>query len=161
MEHWFAVMKTVADRSYSEQMVVLQEEHGFSRAHANALVMFSRGSGSAKRFATLDDYLADADPRAQATVRAIFAALLKAQPGGSVVIAWNHPQLKVGDTYLFGVSLAKKHLLIAPWNTATLEVFRPRLESAGYTVNKKTIRVPLDWDVDVDLLTAMVADGSS
>lgn len=161
MAHWFALMETVSDRRYPEQMALLQEDHGFSRSHANAVVMFCRGSSSAKRFATLDDYLADADPQAQTTIRAIFAALQATRPDSTVVIAWNHPQLKAGDDYLFGVSLAAKHILIAPWNSDVLERFRPRLVEDGYTVNKKTIRVPLDWDVDAALLAELVATDST
>ena len=37
-----------------------------------------------------------------------------------------------------------------------LAAVRPRLESAGYTVNRKTIRVPLDWTVDAALIAELV-----
>jgi len=43
---------------------------------------------------------------------------------------------------------------MAPWSTEVLEDFRPKLE--GYKVNKKTIQIPSDWDVDSKLLIQMV-----
>lgn len=155
MSHWFAVMDDIADRKYPEQIAYLRENHGFSQAHANALVMFSRGSASSRRFATVEDYLAGLGVEQQATIRSILQTITKAHPDVDVVIAWNHPQVKKGDTYVFGISAAKNHLTIAPWRSVVLEQFRPRLE--GYVVNKKTIRVPSDWSVDEDLLRDMVA----
>jgi uncharacterized protein YdhG (YjbR/CyaY superfamily) len=42
---------------------------------------------------------------------------------------------------------------MTPWSTAVLEEFRPKL--AGYKVNKKTIQIPSDWEVDTKLLYQM------
>ncbi|MGA1089688.1 MAG: iron chaperone, partial [Candidatus Nanopelagicales bacterium] len=72
-----------------------------------------------------------------------------------VVIAWNQPMLKQDSRYLFGASAQKAHILIAPFNADIIDELRPRLE--GYEVNKKTIRVPVDWKVDKKLLTDMVS----
>ena len=52
MSYWFSVMKDLEGQKYPEQIAYLRENFGFSQAHANALVMFSRGSVSAKRFDT-------------------------------------------------------------------------------------------------------------
>ena len=52
MSHWHKVMARVAGKTYPEQMAHLQENHGFSKTHANALVMYTRGSLSARRHAT-------------------------------------------------------------------------------------------------------------
>ena len=89
------------------------------------------------------------------TIRAILEVITGTHPDLQVVIAWNHPQVKSGDTYVFGISAAKSHLLIAPWDAAVLEEFRPRL--THYVVNKKTIRIPDDWDIDAGLLRDMIA----
>ena len=70
------------------------------------------------------------------------------------VIAWNHPMLKAEGKYVFGVSAAKNHLLIAPFQPAVLEDMSDQL--SGYEVQKRTVRVPVDWDVDVELLCEMV-----
>lgn len=157
MEHWFDQVRAVASGKYEDQVACLREGAGFSRTHANAVVMYVRGSSTSKRFATVDDYLADADPAAATTVRAIFRALHAACPGGEVVIAWNQPMFRVDGEYVLGVSLAKAHILIAPWGRGVLAQFAPRLETAGYVVNRKTVRVPVNWDVDAGLLADMAA----
>ena len=61
MKHWFAVMKTVAGKRYPEQIAHLRENFGFSQAHANALVMFSRGSTTTQRHATPTAYFKSID----------------------------------------------------------------------------------------------------
>jgi uncharacterized protein YdhG (YjbR/CyaY superfamily) len=154
MSYWFDVMSEIGDRKYPEQIAYLRENHGFSQAHANALVLYSRGSTSSRRFDTLDGYLADVDEPRAGTVRTILATLQQAYPDLELVIAWNHPILRSGKHYVFGLSVAKSHVLIAPMIEGVLEDFRPRL--ADYEVNKKTIRVPADWTVDGDLLSDMV-----
>lgn len=155
MDHWFALMATFQGRTYEEQMALLQEQHGFSRAHANAVVMYCRGSTTSRRYGTLDEYLTGADPVGAATMRAIFDAIRDRHPDLELVMAWNQPMLKSGDAYVFGAALQKRHILIAPFRPAVIAEMAPRL--AGFTVNKKTVRVPIDWDVDAALLQDMVA----
>ena len=57
MSYWFNQMKKVAGKKYPEQIAFLKENFGFSQSHANALVMFSRGSKSSKRFESPKDFL--------------------------------------------------------------------------------------------------------
>lgn len=153
MSYWFDRMTEVAGQKYPEQMAFLQEQHGFSRAHANAVVLYSRGSTSARRVDSIDAYLAPLDAVMAGTVRAIFAAVTDGHPDLERVIAWNHPMIRRGDRYLFGVSAAQRHLVIGPMVPGVLEAFRPRL--TDYEVNKKTFRVPADWRVDAALLREM------
>ncbi len=155
MSYWFDQMAEISDRKYPEQIAYLRENHGFSQAHANALVMYSRGSTSAHRVHTVDEYLEPFDETKRATVRAIFAAITSKYPKLELVIAWNQPMLKLGTQYVFGVSVLKNHLLIAPWSKDALDEFAPRL--TDYKVNKKTIQVPVDWKPDAKLLRDMVA----
>jgi len=155
MAHWHRVMKPLAGLKYDEQMKHLTDEHGFSRTHANALVMYSRGSTTARRYDTPEEYFATLDPVPAATMRTIFASLQGMFPDLELVIAWNQPMLKSGSRYVFGASVSAKHILVAPWDADLLVTLAPRL--AGYTVNKKTIRVPVDWAVDGDLLRDLVA----
>ena len=76
MAHWFEAMKAVEGQGYVDQMAFLQEQHGFTRAHANALVMYTRGSASSKRFEGVDGYLDGvADPAVRATVRAVLESI--------------------------------------------------------------------------------------
>ena len=154
MDYWFDQMKQIGNLKYAEQIAFLRENHGFSQAHANALVLYSRGNTSSKRFGTLDDYLASADDVKSATVRKIFQSIKAKYPKLELVIAWNQPMLKSGDQYVFGLSVAKNHILLAPWGDKVLAHFESRL--SDYEVNKKTIKVPVDWKVDAKLLTDLV-----
>lgn len=90
MAHWFEAMKAVEGQGYVDQMAFLQEQHGFTRAHANALVMYTRGSASSKRFEGVDGYLDGvADPAVRATVRAVLESIEASYPELGVVISWN------------------------------------------------------------------------
>ena len=155
MAYWFEVMAEISDRKYPEQIAYLRENHGFSQAHANALVLYSRGSTSARRYDSLDGYLTGIDSVRAGTVRAIFSSLMADYPDLELVIAWNQPMLKRGKDYVIGVNVAKEHILLGPWGDKVIDRLRPNLE--GYHLNKKTIRVPADWDVDRALLREIVA----
>ena len=154
MKYWFGVMKEIADRKYPEQVAYLKEEHGFSQAHANALVMYSRGSKSSKRFDDFAGFLKKHDAVKQKTVRKIFQVIKKKYPKLELVIAWNQPMLKLGTSYLFGVSISKNHILIAPFNSKVLQSMEKEL--LDYKVNKKTVQVPVDWKVDEKILLKMI-----
>lgn len=154
MTYWFKVMAELEGKKYPEQIAHLRENYGFSQAHANALVMYSRGSTSAKRFETPAQYYKSIDPKQAKTVRAILKAITDKYPELEIVIAWNQPMLRKGTMYVFGCTVAKNHVLMAPWSTAVLDKFRPKL--TDYKVNKKTIAIPNDWEVDAKLLQAMV-----
>ena len=154
MSYWFKVMAKLEGQKYPEQIAHLRENYGFSKAHANALVMYSRGSVSAKRFETPAQYFKTLEPKQARKVRAILKAVTSKYPDLELVIAWNQPMLKLGDHYVFGVSTAKNHILFAPWSQDVLEKFRPKM--ADLDVKKKTIGVPNDWKVDEKLLQAMV-----
>jgi uncharacterized protein YdhG (YjbR/CyaY superfamily) len=154
MKYWFGVMKEIADRKYPEQIAFLKEEHGFSQAHANALVMYSRGSKSSKRFDDFAGFLKKHDAIKQKTLRKVFRVIQKKYPKLDLVIAWNQPMLKLGTSYVFGASVAKNHILIAPFNEKVLQSMSQDLE--GYKVNKKTVQVPVDWKVDERLLLKMI-----
>jgi len=149
-------MEKVAGKKYPEQIAFLRENHAFSQAHANALVMYTRGSKSSKRFNSLDDYLKDFDPVKKKTVKAIFKAAKAKHPKMEIVMAWNHPMLKLGEDYILGVSVLKNHILLGPWGDNVIKRFADRLED--YKTNKKTIQVPVDWKVNAKLLQDIVKD---
>jgi len=156
MSYWFSIMKDLADEKYPAQIAYLRENHGFSQVHANALVMYSRGSLSAKRFDTPTQFYKSIGKDQAKTMRAIFKAITAKYPKAELVIAWNQPMLKDKERYVFGCSASKNHITIAPWDPKVLKKVAPMLE--GYVVNKKTIRVPSDWKVDEKLLIAMVQE---
>lgn len=155
IEYWLNLIKEHADLKYAEQIALLRERHEFSQAHANAVVLYARGSTSAKRFHSFAEYLGSLPQPQRTTVTNIFDVITKAYPDVDVVIAWNHPMVRWGKHYLFGVSAATNHLLIAPWDVEVLTTFAPRLQE--YHLNKKTIRIPADWQVDKKLLRDMIS----
>lgn len=156
MSYWFKVMKELKDEKYPVQIAHLRENYGFSQAHANALVMYSRGSESSKRFESPADFFKSLDAQQAKTAKAIFKAIQIKYPKLELVIAWNKPMLMQDKTYIFGIATAKNHILIAPWNQDVLKKYTPKF--ADYKVNKKTIAVPNDWDVDAKVLQAMIKD---
>jgi uncharacterized protein YdhG (YjbR/CyaY superfamily) len=156
MSYWFKVMKDLEGEKYPVQVAHLKENYGFSQAHANALVMYSRGSESSKRFDTPAQYYKTIDPVQAKTLKAIFKAIQSKYPELELVIAWNQPMLKKDKSYLFGCSVATNHILIAPWDQDVLKKYTPKFKD--YKVNKKTIALPNDWAVDVKLLQSMMKD---
>jgi uncharacterized protein YdhG (YjbR/CyaY superfamily) len=154
MSYWFKVMKEIKGDKYPQQIAHLRENYGFSQAHANALVMYSRGSTSAKRFETPADYYKTVDPKQATTMRKIFKTIQTKYPKTELVIAWNQPMLKLGNDYIFGATATKKHILMSPWSNDVLDLFRERLEHLD--LKKKTIGVPNDWKVEEKLILDMV-----
>ena len=154
MSYWFKVMKEIKDEKYPQQIAYLRENCGFSQAHANALVMYSRGSTSSKRYETPAEFYKTVDSKQATTMRKIFKVIQTKYPKTELVIAWNQPMLKLGNDYIFGVSAAKNHILMAPWSTDVLNAFRDQMQHL--TLNKKTIGIPNDWKVEEKLILAMV-----
>jgi uncharacterized protein YdhG (YjbR/CyaY superfamily) len=157
MAYWFKVMAKIKGKKYPEQIAHLKENYGFSQAHANALVMYSKGSLSSKRFETSADYFKAIDPQQAKTIKAIFKAIKGKHPDLELVIAWNQPMLKKDTHYIFGVSTSKDHISIAPWDQDVLRAFAPKF--AEYKVLKKTIQLPNDWAINASntkLLQGMI-----
>jgi uncharacterized protein YdhG (YjbR/CyaY superfamily) len=154
MKYWFAVMAKIADEKYPQQIAHLRENYGFSQAHANALVMYSRGSGSTKRFETPAQYYKTIDAKQAKTARAIFNAITSKYPEAELVIAWNQPMMQIDGKYVFGLSASKNHILMSPWSTDVIAKFAPKMKDL--VLLKKTIRIPNDWEVDAKLIVAMV-----
>jgi len=156
MSYWFKVMKEIEGEKYPVQIAHLKENYGFSQAHANALVMYSRGSTSSKHFETPAEFFKTVSPQQAKTMKAIFKAITTKYPQLELVVAWNQPMLKFEKHYIFGCSAATNHILIAPWDQDVLKKYTPKFKD--YKVNKKTIALPNDWEVDVKLLQAMAKD---
>ena len=153
MKHWFAVMKTVAGKRYPEQIAHLRENYGFSQAHANALVLFSRGSVSSQRHATPAAYFKTIDVQQARTMRAMFKVVRTKYPELEFVIAYNQPMLRKGTQYVLGASALKKYLLINPFSKAVIDTFTPKMKELR--VLKHSITIPNDWEIDEKLLLAM------
>ncbi len=155
VEHWFDQLAMLDSDKYPDQVGFLKNERGFSQAHANAVVMFYRGSTSSQRHSDSEDYFSKLAPTHRDLAKSIFAAISAKYPELELVVAWNQPMLRNEHAYVFGLSTASNHVSINPFTPAALAGLTDRLE--GYEVLKHTIRIPLDWDVDADLLQDMVA----
>jgi uncharacterized protein YdhG (YjbR/CyaY superfamily) len=118
--------------------------------------MYSRGSESSKRFDTPAEYFKTVSPTQAKTMRAIFKAITSKYPQLELVVAWNQPMLKFEKHYIFGISAATNHILIAPWNQDVLKKYAPKFKD--FKVNKKTIALPNDWEVDAKLLQAIAKE---
>ena len=154
MAYWFKVMAKLEGKKYPEQVAHLRENYGFSQAHANALVMYSRGSESSKRFETPAQYYKTVTPQQAKTMKAIFKAITTKFPQLELVIAWNQPMVKLDKHYIFGASASTKHVLIAPWDQKVLKEFAPKFIEGKAL--KKTIQLPNDWEVDTKLIQAVI-----
>ena len=80
MQVWFDVFAEHAGKPYLQQVAVFRESHGFSQAHASALVLYCRGSKTSRRYEDLDGYLEEHSPEKQALVRKIYGVIKKAYP---------------------------------------------------------------------------------
>ena len=109
---------------------------------------------AAPRFKSVDEYLASLEPPKDETLRSIIDLILAEFPELESKLAWNVPQIHRDGKYVAGVSAARTHLAFSPWSTQVLEDFKPRL--ADYVVLKNLFQVPIDWEVDGDLLKDMV-----
>lgn len=154
--HWFKLLKDLGEAKYADQISLLRDRYEFSQAHANAVVMYHRGSESSKRHDDPSAYFKTLEPHKAKLAKAIFAAIRTKYPRLEMVIAWNQPMLKHGEHYVFGLSASKNHLLINPHSKKVLATLAPRLKSLE--VSKHTVRIPLDWKVNASLLHAMVRE---
>jgi uncharacterized protein YdhG (YjbR/CyaY superfamily) len=107
-------------------------------------------------FATIPEYLAHHGPIKGQTMQTILEVITQHFPELSTKMAWNVPHVYVSKTYVFGMSAAKNHLTLNPWSTAVMTDFTPRLSGNGYVVAKTTFHVPVDWQVDHTLISALV-----
>jgi uncharacterized protein YdhG (YjbR/CyaY superfamily) len=156
MSYWFKVMKSLEGEKYPVQIAHLRENYGFSQAHANALVMYSRGSESSKRHETPTHYFESIDKTQARTMKKIFKAITSKYPDLELVMAWNQPMIRKGTSYLFGISASTNHISIAPWDQKVLEKYAPKFSE--YRITKKTIALPNDWEVDEKLIQAIIKD---
>ena len=153
---WIDRLRDLGEVKYPEQIAFLRENHGFSQAHANALVMYVRGSTTSKKFTKPADYFKTLEPSTAKKIKEIFASITSTYSELELVMAWNQPMLKIDGQYILGITVSKNHLTIGPFNKDFVKTFAKKLEK--YESNKKTFKVPLDWKVDGALMRAITKD---
>jgi uncharacterized protein len=154
MAYWFKVMKEIKDEKYPQQIAHLRENYGFSQAHANALVMYSRGSTTTKRHDTPAAYYKTIDPQQAKTIRAIFKLITTKHPKLEHVIAWNQPMVRIGTAYIFGMSASKNHISFNPFSKDVLDQFIDEMDDLR--VSKHTVAVPNNWKINEKLILKLV-----
>jgi uncharacterized protein len=157
MAFWFKIMSQIKDEKYPVQIAHLRENYGFSQAHANALVMYTKGSTTTKRHATPAIYYKSIDPQQAKTMRAIFKVIQTKYPKLEQVIAWNQPMLRLGSAYIIGLSGSKNHISFNLFSQDVTDQFRDQMiEMDDLRVTKHTVAVPNNWNVDSSLILKMV-----
>ena len=153
---WLDRLKDCGESAYPAQMAFLRDRYGFSRTHANAVVMWFRGSTTSQRFDKPENYFQSIEPPKASLMKRIFAEVLAMRADAELVIAWNQPMVRTGTSYVLGVSASKAHLTINPFSANALAAASRYL--TGLVVNKHTFQVPLDWEVSAELIQVLVSE---
>jgi uncharacterized protein YdhG (YjbR/CyaY superfamily) len=106
------------------------------------------------KFASIEAYLASVDSTKAKTLAAIIAHVLGEFPELEARIAWNVPHIHWNGKYVVGLAAYKKHLTFSPWSVFVMEDFKARLDN--YVVFKNCFQLPVDWELDHELLTDLV-----
>lgn len=109
---------------------------------------------SAAKFDSIPAYLASVDARKAETLQTIIDFVLAEFPGLEAKVAWNVPHIHRGGKYVMGLAAYKKHLTVSPWSVSVMDDFRERL--APLVIFKNCFQIPVDWDIDRDLLRDLV-----
>jgi uncharacterized protein len=152
---WLDRLKASGETTYPAQMALLRDRYKFSRTHANAVVMWFRGSTTSQRFDQPESYFLSIEPEKALLMKRIFDLVLAMRSDAELVIAWNQPMVRSGTSYVLGISALKAHLTINPFSAAALTAANPYL--TGLVVKKHTFQIPLNWEVNLELVDALVS----
>ena len=111
---------------------------------------------SSPRFSSIDEYLAALGATKARTLSAVIDFILAQFPELAVKLAWNVPQIHRNGQYVFGLSAAKHHLALAPWSALVIDAYRERLAAEGYVVKQNLFQIPVDWEIDGELIKELV-----
>ena len=109
----------------------------------------------AKRFETVDQYLASLDETKRKTMSEILDLVTTEFPALETKIAWNLPMIHKHGKYIVGLAAYKNHLSFSPWSAAVIESFATRL--SDYVTTKNMFQVPVDWQIDASLVRDLVS----
>lgn len=98
-------------------------------------------SPAMKKYATVDEYLADQPEDARATLEKLRSAIRSAAPGAVEKIGYGMPGFYLDGHPLTYYAAFKAHCSLFPGSTGVIRRFAKELE--GYQVAKGTIRFPI------------------
>jgi len=108
--------------------------------------------GKMKTAASVDDYIASAEPKTKKALRDIRKTIKSAAPKAEEVISYQIPGYKYHGTLVF-FAVWKNHISLypAPWGAEAL-----KKEMSAYEGSKGTIKFPLDKPIPLTLIKKMV-----
>lgn len=108
--------------------------------------------GKMKTAASVNEYIATADPQAKKALRDIRKTIRDAAPKAEEVISYQIPGYKYHGMLVFFAAW-KNHISLypAPWSAESL-----KKEMAAYEGSKGTIKFPLDKPMPLTLIKKMV-----
>lgn len=106
------------------------------------------------RFNSIEGYLASQDPVKARTLKLVIDCILTQFPELQAKISWNVPTIHRNGKYVAGICAYKRHLTFAPWSPRVIEDFRARLGT--FVVLKHCFQIPVDWEVDRELMGDLV-----
>ena len=108
--------------------------------------------GKMKTAASVNEYIATADPQAKKALRDIRKTIRDAAPKSEEVISYQIPGYKYHGMLVFFAAW-KNHISLypAPWSAESL-----KKEMAAYEGSKGTIKFPLDKPMPLTLIKKMV-----
>ena len=108
--------------------------------------------GKMKTAASVNEYIATAEPQAKKALRDIRKAIRSAAPKAEEVISYQIPGYKYHGMLVFFAAW-KNHISLypAPWGAESL-----KKEMAAYEGSKGTIKFPLDKPIPLTLIKKMV-----
>lgn len=109
----------------------------------------------AKRFESVDQYLASLDPVKSMTIGNILDLVIAEFPQLEIKMAWNLPMIHRQGKYVVGLAAYQNHLSFSPWSAAVIESFATRLSE--YEPTRNLFKVPVDWQIDVALVRDLVS----
>ena len=101
-------------------------------------------------FKSVDEYIASQPEAVQAILGQVRSAIRKAMPRAEEVISYKIPAYKLQNRAVLYFAAWKQHYSLYPAGDRVIAAFKEEL--APYTVNKGTIRFPLDQPVPVKLI---------
>jgi len=101
-------------------------------------------------FKSVDDYIAAQPEPARAPLERVRAAIRDALPGADETISYNMPTYKRGGGAVIHFAAWTRHFSLYPASAKLIAFFGKDLAAA--TINKSTIRFPLDAPVPVRLI---------
>lgn len=103
----------------------------------------------------IQEYLDGYSETQQAFVQEIFDWISEKYPQLKQEVKWKQPMYTHEGTFIIAFSLSKAHMSVSP-EFKGMDVFKDKIEAAGYTQSKMLFRIKYTDKVNYDLLSEMI-----